>query len=213
MARLGGWTIREGRGGGSRVSAATWEGPGPAEESLAGAEDAMRALGQTPLVMVRAGQEALDRALEASGWRVKDPVVTYAGPASALPAPGLEVAEAWPPGPEARAVWAEGGIGPERIAVMDRAAGPKVALGMGGGVAYVALHDGLAMLHALEVLASARRRGLGRALMGAAGAWAARQGAGQLVLLVTRANAGANALYAGLGMAQTGGYHYRELAP
>ncbi|NKW78995.1 GNAT family N-acetyltransferase, partial [Rhodobacteraceae bacterium R_SAG7] len=39
--------------------------------------------------------------------------------------------------------------------------------------------------------------------------WAAEQGATELAVLCTRANAGANALYARLGMQQAGGYHYR----
>ncbi|NDV02881.1 GNAT family N-acetyltransferase [Pseudoroseicyclus sp. CLL3-39] len=209
--RRGGWTIRRGGGGGSRVSAATLEGaPGGIDE----AEAAMRALGQHPLVMIRAGQEALDEELAARGYAVKDPVVTWAAPPAELAA-RTDVTGRWPPGPEAEAIWAAGGIGPERVAVMARAAGPKVALlakeaGSPAGTAFVAMDDDIAMLHALEVLAANRRRGLARRLVQAAAGWAEAEGASLLTLLVTRANGGANALYSGLGMAELGGYHYRE---
>ena len=48
MTQAGPWTIREGQGGGQRVSAATANGP-VTEADLPQAEAAMRALGQTPL--------------------------------------------------------------------------------------------------------------------------------------------------------------------
>ncbi|MGZ9809551.1 GNAT family N-acetyltransferase [Pseudoroseicyclus sp. H15] len=212
--RLGPWTIRKGAGGGSRVSAATLEGE---VAGLDEAEAAMRALGQAPLVMVRAGQEALDETLAGRGYAVKDPVVTYAAaPAGLAGGPGGDVTAHWPPTEEQREIWAEGGIGPERLAVMARVAGPKTALlGRLGeepaGTAFVAMQGGLAMLHALDVRATHRRRGLARQLMFGASAWAQAEGAKALCLLVTRANTGANALYRGLGMQEQGGYHYRAL--
>ena len=57
---------------------------------------------------------------------------------------------------QTRALWAEGGIGPARLAVMDRVTLPKTAiLGRTGdraaGVAFVAATGDCAMLHALEV--------------------------------------------------------------
>jgi GNAT superfamily N-acetyltransferase len=45
--------------------------------------------------------------------------------------------------------------------------------------------------------------------MRAAARWAARQGAAELALLVTRKNVPANALYTSLGMSVVGSYHYR----
>jgi GNAT superfamily N-acetyltransferase len=65
------------------------------------------------------------------------------------------------------------------------------------------------MLHALEILPHQRRKGMGVWMMRQAAYWAAEQGATELAVLCTRANAGANALYARLGMQQSGGYHYR----
>ncbi len=214
--RSGPFTLRHGAGGGKRVSAATAEGPfGPAD--LDAAEAAMRAMGQVPLFQPRPGEEALDAALEARGYAVIDPVVGYVAPVGVMADPELPRLAAIPcaaPLAIQEEIWAAGGIGPARLAVMARAAGPKTyLLGRLGdrpvGTAFVAIHEGVAMLHALEVLASARRQGVARAMMVGAANWAAKAGAGALSLLVTRANAGANSLYASLGMEQVEGYHYR----
>ena len=68
------------------------------------------------------------------------------------------------------------------------------------------------MVHALEILPHQRRQGLGRWMMRGAAIWAAEQGAQTMAVLCTCDNAGANALYCGLGMDPAGGYHYRQLA-
>jgi GNAT superfamily N-acetyltransferase len=221
--REGPWLLRDGQGGGQRVSAATAEAPvGPGD--LAAMEAAQAALGQPALVMVRPGDAALDALLAAAGYRVKDPVIGYAAPAKALALP-LKPATAiphWPPLAMTCDLWAEGGIGPGRVAVMHRAAGPKTAIiarlgDTPAGAAFVAIHGGVAMLHAIEVSARHRRQGAARKMMAAAAAWAAEQGAATLALVVTEANAPARALYSSLGMAPVGQYHYRlkdrEAAP
>jgi N-acetylglutamate synthase len=212
---LGPWTLRHGQGGGSRVSAATSEQvPSPAD--LAEAEQAMRAWGQSPLVMVRAGQTSLDALLARHGYRIKDPVVALAAPVAALardipPVTGFAV---WPPLAVQAEIWAAGGIGPARLAVMDRVRLPKVSL-LGrlddrpAGTAFVASDGDGAMIHALEIGAPWRRRGLGRHLLALAARWAAAQGAQVLALLVARDNGGALAMYRGAGMSDVGGYHYR----
>ncbi len=123
--RAGPWMLRDGQGGGQRVSAATAEGP-VVPGDLAAMEEAQGMMGQPALVMVRPGEEALDAMLAAAGYRVKDPVIGYAAPAEALALP-LKPATAiphWPPLAMTCDLWAEGGIGPGRIAVMRRAAGP-----------------------------------------------------------------------------------------
>lgn len=219
VSDAGPFTLRNGAGGGKRVSAATANGP-VTRGDIARAAAAMRAMGQVPLFQPRAGEDALDATLAALGYAVIDPVVGYVAPVSTLADPALPRLAAIPcaaPLAIQAEIWAEGGIGPARLAVMDRAAPPKTCLlGRLGdrpvGTAFVAIHDGVAMLHALEVLGSARRRGVARSLMTGAANWAARQGATAIALLVTRANAGANALYASLGMEQVEGYHYR-IAP
>lgn len=208
---LGPFTLRDGAGGGKRVSAASLDGRFTTDD-LAALEAAMPA----PLMLIRAGDEALDAALDARGWQIIDPVVAYAAPTAALTAelPFLTAFAHWPPLEIARSIWAEGGIGPARIAVMDRVQGPKAALlgridDRSAGVAFVACHGADAMVHALEIRGSQRRQGLGRKLLHAAANWAADQGATQLSLVVTRQNVAACALYARLGMQTVGQYHYR----
>ncbi|MES2915027.1 MAG: GNAT family N-acetyltransferase [Pseudomonadota bacterium] len=209
--QLGPFTLRDGAGGGKRVSAASCNGPFT-EADLDRTEAAMA----QPLMLIRAGDTALDAALDARGWRIIDPVVAYAAPVTDLTAdlPPLAAFPHWPPLEIARSIWAEGDIGPDRIAVMDRASGAKAAvLSRSGdrpaGVAFVACHGTEAMLHALEVRPDLRRQGVGRTLLHAAANWAASQGAARLSLVVTRQNAAARALYARLGMGVVGQYHYR----
>lgn len=208
---LGPFTLRDGAGGGKRVSAASLDGPFT-EADL----DALEAGMTQPLVLVRAEEIALDTALAARGWAIVDPVLAYAAPVARLTAdlPGLTAFPHWPPLQIARSIWARGGIGPARLAVMDRVRGPKAAL-LGriddrpAGVAFVACHGTEAMVHAVEVRDSHRRQGLGRSLLQASANWAADQGAARLSLVVTRQNAAACALYARLGMEVVGEYHYR----
>lgn len=211
-SQLGPFTLRDGAGGGKRVSAATCDGPFTVAD-LAALESAMA----HPMVLIRAGDTALDAALDARGWRIIDPVVAYAAPVPDLTAelPFLTAFPHWPPLEVARSLWAEGGIGPARIAVMDRVIGPKAAiLGRTGdrpaGVAFVACQAKDAMVHALEVRDNQRRQGLGRHLLHSAANWAAEQGATRLSLVVTRQNTAARALYARLGMQDVGQYHYRQ---
>jgi GNAT superfamily N-acetyltransferase len=214
--RVGPWTIRDGAGGGQRVSAATAEAPWT-EADLALAEAEMAALGQSPLFMIRGGEETLDAALAARGYAVKDPVVLYAVPLaelSAEPVPRLTAFTVWPPLAIAREIWQQGGIGPARCAVMERAAGPKTAVlgrtqDRASGAAFAAIHGRHAMLHTIEVVPALRRNRTGLHMIRAAAHWARSEGAETLSLAVTRANAPANALYAFLGMSPVGYYHYR----
>lgn len=209
--QVGGFTLRDGAGGGKRVSAASCDGAFT-EAGLAAAEAAMA----DPLMLIRAEDTALDACLEARGWRMVDPVVAYAARIADLKAdlPPLSAFPHWPPLAIARAIWAEGGIGPARIAVMERVTGARAALlarsgDRPAGVAFVACHGAEAMLHALEVRPGLRRRGVGATLLHAAANWAADQGAIRLSLVVTRQNTAARALYARLGMGIVGQYHYR----
>ena len=213
MERRGGWTIRDGQGGGKRVSAASGAG------DIAAAEAAMRNLEQVPMFALR-GDDPLDGELETRGYVVMDPVTIYTAPAETLAAFAPDaplVYEVWPPLAIMEEIWAEGGVGPERIAVMERASSPKTALlgridGRAAAVAFVAIHDGLAFLHALEVAPHARKRGVGKQMMGQAGRWAAQNGAATLSLAVTDLNVAGNALYTSIGMTPVDTYHYRVIA-
>jgi GNAT superfamily N-acetyltransferase len=111
-------------------------------------------------------------------------------------------------------IWAAGGVGPSRLAVMARAPEPRAyILGRLGdrpaGCGFVALHGPVAMLHALEVAPAARRQGLGAQMTLGAAAWARTRGAATLALAVTRGNAAALGLYRRLGLAEADWYHYR----
>lgn len=214
--QLGPFVLREGQGGGKRVSAATASGPVISAE-VDTAEAAMRDLGQTPLFMLRPADVGLDRMLGQRGYSVVDPVELHAAPVAELgPPPGdMEVFPHWPPLAIATEIWAGAGIGPARIAVMERVDGPKTVLlarnrDRSVGVAFAAVHQGLVMLHAVDVVPEARRRGVGGQLVRGAAAWGAQQGARALGLAVATANAPARALYASLGLRVVGQYHYRQ---
>jgi GNAT superfamily N-acetyltransferase len=116
-----------------------------------------------------------------------------------------------------REIWAAGGVGPSKLAVMARVVLPKTyLLGRCGeapaACAFAACDGEIGMLQALEVAAAFRRRGLGTVLTRAGAAWAAEQGATTYALAVEAANAPARAAYSRLGMEQVAAYHYR-LAP
>lgn len=216
ISKTEGWIIREGAGAGSRVSAATLEQPNERPD-IRIAESAMVALGQTPIFMIRQGEDELDKLLGAAGYLIKDPVFVYHAPISLLmrerPTPG-GFFEAWPPLEIQSEIWAAGGIDSTRLRVMDRVLGPKTcALGRAGdlpaGTAFAAIHDGIAMLHAIETTRSLRRQGVARRMIRGLSYWAERNGAHSIGLIVTRANTGANALYQSLGMKQVSSYHYR----
>ncbi len=207
----GPFRLRDGAGGGKRVSAVSCEGIWT-EDELQAAEAEM----VERLFLIRTGNEALDAALAARGYRVVDPVVVYAGRVAALAGevPWLIAFPHWPPLEIARDLWAEGGIGPARVRVMERVAGPKTAVlarmeDRPAGVAFVAVVGDEAMLHALEVRPQQRRRGVGAVLLRAAANWAAAEGAARLSLAVTEQNLAARALYARAGMQVVGQYHYR----
>ncbi|MTI01266.1 GNAT family N-acetyltransferase [Roseibium sp. RKSG952] len=214
----GPFQLREGQGGGSRVSAASRIGD-VTDADLDNAEQAMLAMGQKRIFCLRPGDEVLDTQLAARGYEVLDPVNIYDCPVAQLtdvPIPRVTVFTIWEPLAIMREIWAQSGIGPERLAVMDRANGPKTGLLMRqkdqpGGVGFVAVHDGIAMVHALEILPSHRRQGLGQWAMRAAAFWALDNGAHTLSVICTKANEGANGLYHSLGMQIVGEYHYRQL--
>lgn len=198
-----GWRLRDGAGGGKRVSAAT-AGPG------ARAEEA------PDLVQIRPWDAELAAELDRRGYRMVDETVLYLTPTDTLTGPLTHATAYWSGVRMAvmDGIWAAGGIGPERLAVMDRASGPRAFLLCRAGdraaaAGFVAISDGVAMVHAIEVLEPLRRMSAGRLTMRAAANWAARYDAAWLSLAVTSANAPARALYEGLGMSEVARYHYR----
>jgi GNAT superfamily N-acetyltransferase len=216
-ADFGPVVLRDGQGGGKRVSAAS-AGQDWTAGDLDRAEKLMRDRGQAPLFQLLPDQTALDAELAARGYALVDPVLGYAARVATLAKPlaPMTVFSHWPPLQIAREIWAEAGLGPARVAVMERAGGAKtVVLARQGdrpaGVLFAAKSGTSAMVHALEVRPEARRKGVAVRLLQAAAIWASDEGAEELGLVVTVANTPARALYAKLGMAEVAGYHYREL--
>lgn len=202
-----GWTLRDGAGGGKRVSAAT-------------AGDGAAAATAPDLVQLRPWDAELDRDLARRGDAIVDETRLYLAPSAALAGPLPRASAYWSTARLAvmEAIWAAGGIGPARLAVMDRAAAPKAFLlcrvgDRAAGTGFVAAARGVAMVHALEVATELRRRGCGALMMRMAALWAQQHDAPWLALAVTSANAPARALYRGLGMDEVARYHYRMRQP
>ena len=216
LEQKGPFTIRDGAGGGKRVSAATANAPINLDD-LASAEAEMAAHGQDPLFMIRQGETDLDAFLETQGYEIIDPVNIFISSVSSLTQedlPRVATFTIWEPLQIMRDIWIEGGIGRERVAVMERARCPKTGLfgrheNRPSAAGFVGVHDGIAMVHALEVLARDRRQGVGRNMMRQAAHWAKTQGADQVAVICTQANKGANALYSSMGFQLVGHYHYR----
>ena len=209
--RHGPFLLRDGAGGGKRVSAATLDGPfseGALDTAIAAGARIFRLSGDGPL----------DAALAQRGFALVDPSLIYAAPVAAIAAPPRPVSllPCWPPIAMQRQLWRDAGTGPERLAVMARASTPRMAFiarhrNRAAGVAFCALHDGIAMLHALDILPEFRREGVARNTVRGIAHWAAEQGATTFALAVTVANQPARALYTALGMTEALAYHYRSL--
>lgn len=212
----GPWRIREGKGGGQRVSSATALGT-VSEADIPAAEDAMRSIDQHPIFMIRPGENGLDGWLAQRDYEIVDPVSAYAVPLElvAQPLAPAVAMPSWPPLAVQAEIWSQCGIGPARLAVMDRSPVDKTAiLGRSGdapaGTAYVGVSGRIAMIHALEVLKRFRRRGIGGHIVTGAANWAMSRGAEWLVLVVVSANAPAISFYEKLGMTHATHYHYRR---
>ncbi|WP_339113449.1 GNAT family N-acetyltransferase [Thioclava sp. GXIMD2076] len=214
--RAGGFVVRDGKGGGSRVSSASLEVP-LSEADPEAAIACHRALGQPVKFQIREGHEALDAMLEARGYECFDPSLVYRAPVVTFPQdiPELAAFPHWPPLAVTREIFEEDGIDAARQAVMARAQGPAcVILGRNGdraaGAAFAACAGREAMIHALTTRPEFRRRGVAGHIMSEAARWAGANGATALNLVVRASNTGAIALYERLGMTLQGRYHYRR---
>ena len=201
-----GWIIKNGAGGGKRVSAALQINPSANIET---AEHAMQAIGQDKLFQIRTGDTALDTALASRGYDLIDRVVLLVSPLSNLEK-STDVQSVPAPNSALKQVWAAGGIGPARLDVMNRATCTKSIIHIDDrAVAYVGIHNGICMAHAVEVSKNHRRQGLGKQIMHAVAQWAQQNGADYLAVITVMDNTAARTLYQTLGMTEVGHYHYR----
>ena len=190
-----------------------------ADADIDAAEAAMRATGRAPLFRLRAGEDRLDAMLAARGYALRDPTQIHALGVAAMAGervPHMTALLIWPPLARMREIWAAAGITHGHQAVMDRAEGPKTAVfarhaERPAGVAFVAGHGPLAMVHALDVVPELRRQGVATNMLRAACHWAQDNGMTHLALAVTRANGAATALCASLGAQVVENYHHRAL--
>ena len=219
---VGPFTVPAADPGGNRVSAARLSDPtarSVSEEELAAAGAQMQAEGRASLFQVLDHQTGLSGLLDAQGYIARDhtdAMIIRAADLAATPPPVTAFA-IWPPLAIQTELWEAGGINTPRRAIMARATCPKTTLfgrinDKPAGVAYVGIHDTIAMLHALEVAPSGRRKGLAAHMMRTAAQWAADNGAEWLSILVTQQNKAARGLYTSLGMQPVGTYVYREAA-
>ncbi len=209
--------LRTGRGlgAGGRVGSSRALGPGWRAADIAAAEAVHRGWVQAPLFRVALGDTALRDALAARGYRPHTPTAIMVCGCAALAGrlPGMTAFATWPPLAIQRDLWAAGGIGAARQAVMERVALPRAALlgrlhDRAAGAAFVAADGPVAMIHAIEVAPAFRRQGMAGWLLGAAADWALSVGADRLALAVGRANTAARAAYDKLGFAEVGAYDY-----
>ncbi len=226
--RLGGWRLRAARGFTSRANSVLPLGdPGaPLDDAVATAEAFYRERGLPPRFAVPApldgwDDDPLDAVLAGRGYAVVTPTVVMTAAAAAVaesvhhaasrvdldPAPD----DAWRSlyryrGQQLPAFASDvlTGGGPLAFASV-REEGRTVAVGR------AALAGRWAGVTAMEVAADRRRRGLGRAVLAALAAWAARSGARGLYLQVAEENGAGRALYERCGFGAHHRYRYRLL--
>ena len=215
-ADCGGFRVGLGQGAGGRVSSARPAGAW-AEDDIDKVEAQCRAWHQPALFRVMSDDSALQDALISRGYFRQNPTTLMVAPIKLLtaePLPPLKAFAVWPPMAIQREVWAEAGrVDPSRQAVMDRAPEPKAALlgrvsDRAAGAGFVAVADGVAMVHAMEVLPDRQRQGVAGWMMRQVAFWAADHGATRVGLAVADDNVAALATYRRLGFEVIGNYAY-----
>ena len=213
------WTVGQitcrDQGGGQRATAATSDGV-PSDDEIEAAENAMTHRGEA-LFRIRPWESELDALLAGRGYIQRDRTNILVGPTPAIADRTLKPVSAflmWPPLSIMEELWAAHGTGPDRIANMARVQGPKTGiLGRGSdqpaGVGFAAIHNEMAMIHAVAVRASLRRQKIAENMMIAAARWAQENDARWITTLCVKNNEIANKLYLSLGMKIVGTYHYR----
>jgi GNAT superfamily N-acetyltransferase len=114
------------------------------------------------------------------------------------------------PNEKMKALWFNAGINEKRLNVMNRAKVLKSYVTIDNtAVAFVAIYNSIAMVHALEVTKVKQRQGFGKKIMQQIAGWAATNGADYLAVITVHNNLPAKSLYQHLRMTKLGNYHYR----
>ena len=174
-------------------------------------------LGQDPLFMIRDGEQKQDQILHDFAYKILDAENIYCTSCKSILRsipPRLSAFDIWEPLEIQKDIWAHCGIDRNRIAVMERTECITTSLLMRwenhlAGTAYIGIYNSIAMVHALKILPSQRREGVGATAMRHAAIWALAQNAPYISVVCTKENKAANALYTSLKMHLVGGYHYR----
>ena len=202
---------------GSRRAISVRPAPGASGAAASGADIAAAEAARPGAIFstVDGVDDALAPRLAAAGYAPEGASALMAGPVAPLlgDLPRISGFPHWPPVAICEAMWAAHGNGPASLAAAARAPDPKAAILLrsddrAAGALFVAVSDGLAVLHMVLTLPAHRRRGVGLLGLRHAAAFAAAHGAGHLALPVERANAPAIALYAAAGLRDVGGYRY-----
>lgn len=212
---MSGWRLRAAAGVTKRANSAL-----PLSDALPLDEvvDFYRERGLPPRVQVSSPE--VDRALARHGWKSDFPVTVLTGPVPTGPsravladAPDEAWTDCW---------WAVDGRGGPRerdvaLRMLARIAAPAaycsvVCEGRAVAVGRAVAQEGHVGLFSMAVLATHRRRGLGRQVLHALGAWGRDRGARTAYLQVLDDNTAARALYEGVGLRPAHSYHYRTLS-
>lgn len=213
---IGPWVIREGGGGGSRVSSTISAGD-YSKEDVSLAEREMQMLGQSNIFQIRNSDEDLDILLRKKGYSLVDETVIYKckiGEISCLNVPPVTTFNVWPPLSIMESIWDKGGINDARLSVMRRCNVRKTAIlgrieNKAAGCAFVSHSEGVSIIQSVFVLPQYRRKGLARYIITEAAKWGVEEDTSYLALMVSKYNKEARNLYDGLGMKRIDSYHYR----
>lgn len=213
---IGPWVIREGAGGGSRVSSTT-ANDFFTKEDIFIAENHMQLLNQKNIFQIREKDLELDNILDRLGYSLVDKTVVYGSKIAKMSSPCVPPMTAfniWPPLRIMKDIWEIGGTTDSRISVMERCKVRKTAIlgrieNKAAGCAFISEYKGIAILQALFVLPSYRRKGLARFLISESVKWVSYADSAYLALMTDKYNKEARGLYDSLGMKIIDKYHYR----
>ena len=213
---VGPWVIREGGGGGSRVSSTTPIGD-CSRKDISLAEREMHGLGQSNVFQIRRKDKELDLLLSKKGYSLVDRTVIYKcniAEISCLSVPSVTTFDIWPPLNMMKIIWDKGGITDGRLSVMRRCKVKKTTIlgrieNKAAGCAFVSQSNGISIIQSLFVLPKYSRKGLARHVIIEAAKWGEKEGSSYLALMVGKHNKRARSLYDGLGMKVLESYHYR----